>query len=243
MPYDLTIAQYTVIAIGIFLGFYIHSIMGFAAALIALPIIAQFMPIQTGIALLSLYVLIFSALFVFGEWRHVDTRVLARLVIGMIPGVTIGTWVLSSLDAVLLKRFLAGFILLFVLHSCCKTKRIEIVEKMGIPLGFLGGFFSLIFSAAGPPFAIYAYNCLDSAKTIRATLICLLFANSLMRVPALATAEILTTKTLYWALAFSPAFVLALILGNCTHHRLSTPTIKKASMTLLTLSALTLLIR
>lgn len=242
MSLDLTVSQYLILSVGLFLGFYIHSIIGFAAALIALPIISQCFEVKDGVSLMSLFVLVFSVIFGFREWRNFDKRVILRLLWGMLPGVAIGTWVLSTVDSALMKRCLGAFILLFVLNSYLNFSKLRFVEKMGVPFGFLGGFFSVLFSAAGPPFAIYIYSCLDSAKEIRATLISVLFLNSIIRVPALAASGLLTPKIWIWALCLSPVFAVALFLGNRTHAKIDSHRFKNILMPVLTLSAILLFI-
>jgi hypothetical protein len=51
----MDIQQFTLLAIGVGLGFFVHTIAGFAAALVAYPIILQVIDIQEAVGFLSIF--------------------------------------------------------------------------------------------------------------------------------------------------------------------------------------------
>lgn len=232
-----------ILVIGVGLGFYVQSVVGFAAALVALPIILNILKIQEGVALMSIFFLIFGVIFMYKDWKHMNKKVIIELVIGMIIGSLVGVWVLKVGNPIILKKILGLFILAYVGYSYLKKSNIKCFQKLGPLFGFIGGFFSILFSTAGPPFAVHIYNKLDKARLVRATLIGILGINSFVRVPLLIISGILTYDIFIKSLFILPFFLIALYLGNKTHNKINEKVFKNVLMILLVLSALSLIIR
>jgi uncharacterized membrane protein YfcA len=243
MVAELEYTPFLIIGLALFLGFFVHSIVGFAAALVAMPLLLQLLTIQESVGILSVFILIFSGLTTYREWQHIDRNVTYRLAWGMLPGVIFGSWILSHVETEIMKRLLGGFILLFILSTYIRNKKLSSVANLGIPVGFLGGVFSVLFSAAGPPFAIYVCSSVESTRAIRATLVGILFLNSIVRIPALMVSGVFTAEIWRWCLLLSPFFALALWVGAGVRKSLNNEGFKHFLMVVLLLSALALIFR
>lgn len=233
--------MFLVLALGIFAGFYVQTLVGFAGSLIALPILLFKMPLPDAIAYISIFYLFSSVFMISREWRNIDGRIILQLALASIIGVVLGIVVLSSTKPILLKKALGLFILLYVAHGALgrETPRLNRSGIMG--LGVLAGFFSGVFSTGGPLYVICVENRVKDIIRFRATMIGALALVTLARVPALVVGGILTTGHLKMALLVLPAFLIAQFLGKLGFRKMEGRRFKKTLMVLLCISGLLLL--
>ncbi len=232
-----------ILILGITLGFYIQTIVGFAAGLVAIPIIINFLDIKESVALVSIFFFVYSIVLVYQNWRIMDRNIILELSIGLITGMIAGVYILKFGSPIILKKALGIFIILFALYSLMKKRKIKIFKKLGLVFGFLGGLFAGLFSTGGPPNIIYIYNKIDKARVMRATMIGILSLSNFIRVPMLIISDILTMDIFMKSLIVFPFFILALLLGHLTYKKINEETFKKLVIILLFLSGLSLIIR
>jgi hypothetical protein len=70
----MDIQQFTLLAIGVGLGFFVHTIAGFAAALVAYPIILQVIDIQEAVGFLSIFFFCFGATQTVANWHNIEKK-------------------------------------------------------------------------------------------------------------------------------------------------------------------------
>ncbi|WP_099715542.1 sulfite exporter TauE/SafE family protein [Flavobacterium sp. 11] len=231
------------LTIGIFTGFFVQTITGFAGALIALPFLLFVMPLPDAIGYLSIFYFISTPIHVYKEWNYIDKPLLKKLALSSFFGLLIGIIVLAYGQPVILKKALGVFIILFVLNSLKANKEIQLISKMKYFFGFLGGFFSGVFSTGGPLYLVIIKNETSDVKTLRATMFGVLGLITFMRIPVLAFEGILTVNQLYNSLYVLPFFILALILGKKVYLKLNELFLKRIMLGLLFLSGIMLLIK
>lgn len=231
------------LSIGIFTGFFIQTITGFAGALIALPFLLMVMPLPDAIAYLSIFYMISTPFHVYKEWRFIDKILLKQLALSSFIGLIIGIIVLNYGQPMILKKALGAFIILFVSYSIFHQKEIKIFSKLKYFFGFLGGFFSGVFSTGGPLYLIIVKNETTDIRTLRATMFGVLGLITLMRIPVLAFEGILKMQQLYNSLFVLPFFILALVAGKKAYLKMNELLLKRLMLLLLFLSGLTLLIK
>ncbi|MES2804020.1 MAG: sulfite exporter TauE/SafE family protein [Bacteroidota bacterium] len=231
------------LTIGIFTGFFVQTITGFAGALIALPFLLFVMPLPDAIGYLSIFYFISTPIHVYKEWKYIDKPLLKKLALSSFFGLLIGIIVLAYGQPVILKKALGVFIILFVLNSLKANKEIQLISKMKYFFGFLGGFFSGVFSTGGPLYLVIVKNETSDVKTLRATMFGVLGLITFMRIPVLAFEGILTVNQLYNSLYVLPFFILALILGKKVYLKLNELFLKRIMLGLLFLSGIMLLIK
>ncbi len=238
----MEIIQIIILIIGVGLGFYVQTIAGFAAALVAFPIILNVLNIQQSVALMSIFFFLFSIVLIYKNWKFINKKVILEMSIGIVIGLMVGIWILKFGNPIILKKILGTIILLYVAYSHIKKKKILIFKKLGILFGFIGGLFSGLFSAGGPIAVTYIYNKLDKSNIVRATIIGTLGITNFLRVPILIYSDILTYDIFLISLYILPFFILALFLGHKTHHKINEDIFKKVLMILLILSGISLII-
>ena len=227
--------------IGIFVGFFIQTIIGFAGALIALPFLLIVMPLPKAIAYLSIFYLISTPYYIYKEKKNIDRQLLKKLAISSLFGVVVGIILLVYTKPILLKKALGVFIILFVLNSLRPKKDLDLSPKLKYIFGFLGGFFSGVFSTGGPLYVMVVKNATPDVRTFRATMFGVLGLVTIIRIPALIVGGILTQEQVYNSLFVIPFFILAILLGKMVYLKLNEQILKNIILVLLCLSGIMLI--
>jgi hypothetical protein len=239
----MSIAILLVVGIGIFMGFFIQTLLGFAGALIALPILLLVLGLQDAIAYISIFYLFSSVYLIYQEWKYIDKRIILKLTIATILGVAIGIWVLAHGKPLFLKNALGVFILLYVIYTIYAKDKVFKQPKLEFLFGLAGGFFSGLFSTGGPLYVIIIKNSAITMKSFRATMFGILGLITLVRIPTLYIAGILNMEQVRYSLYIMPFFILAIYLGKKAYAKLNEIVLKKGVLALLFLSGVMLLFK
>lgn len=231
--------------LAIFIGTFILALTGFAAGLIGTPILLIVYDLKQAAALLSIFLLTFSAIEIRKCWQDIDFGTVKQLAIGSVVGIILGVYLLKYGDPILLKKSFGIYLVGYVLYSLKSKKKLKIMHKLGHLFGFLGGLASGLYNGGGAFTASYVNNKLDNTRNIRATLIGALAIVNFLRVPLVIQNKILTLDIFKQALITFPFFFLALFLGRKFFHKIEDKkdTFQKIILVLLFLSGLSLIIR
>lgn len=229
--------------IGIFTGFFIQTIIGFAGALVSLPFLLFVMPLPEAIAYITIFYAISSPIHIYKEWKRIDKKLLKKLIISSIIGVVIGGIVLLYSQPAILKKALGIFIILFVINKLKSKNDFKFSPKIEYVFGFLGGFFAGVFSTGGPLYVIAVKNAVIDLKTFRATMFAVIGLVTLIRIPVLVFGGALQFGQFYYVLLVLPFFILALFLGKKVYLKLNEAVLAKVVLGLLMASGIVLLIK
>lgn len=231
-----------ILIVAIFLGIYIQTVLGFAAALVAIPILLITLSIQEAVAFVSIIFVVFSIILIYNNWKDIDKKVVGKITIGVILGLLLGIYFLKYGNPVILKKLLGVFVILYVGYSFIQKKKIKLFKKMGIPFGFLGGIFSGLFATGGPLYVAFLHNKIERAKVLRATIIGTLGITNFLRLPILMYNGMVTTELLIYSLYVLPFFLLAIYLGQKTFHKINEKTFKNILLVVLVLVGISLIL-
>jgi hypothetical protein len=229
-----------VVGLGIFLGFFIQTLVGFAGALIALPILLLVLGLQDAIAYISIFYLFSSVYLIAQEWKYINRKIILKLAVATILGVALGIWVLSQGKPLFLKKGLGVFILLYVAYTMYVKNKIFKRSKFTFLFGLAGGFFSGLFSTGGPLYVIIVKNSSLDIQSFRATMFGILGLITVVRIPTLYTAGILNMEQVQYALYISPFFILAIYFGKRAYAKLNEVMLKNVVLVLLVFSGIML---
>lgn len=230
-----------ILAIAIFCGFFVQSLVGFAGSLVALPILLFAVKLPDAIAFVSIFYLFSSSYMIYKEWRNIDKDTIVRLTLASLIGVVLGIVVLTYSKPVVLQTGLGVFILLYVGYVLLGKKELTLGKKTNWTFGVMGGFFSGVFSTGGPLYVISVKNTVKEAKTFRATMIGVLALITLIRIPALSISGALNLQHLQMSLIVLPVFFLAQFLGIKFFPKINEAQFKKILLFILSLSGLALI--
>ena len=141
----------------IFLASFLHGLAGFGSALLALPLLALFLDIKLVIPLVALVACSLNLILLVQLRHHFEKEKLYPLIIGALPGIAIGAFVLKRVHANIIQIVLGAVLVsyavtgLFVRFSPKNLK-----DDWAYLIGFLAGCFGGALSAIGPPIVVYA---------------------------------------------------------------------------------------
>jgi len=205
----------------IFLATLIRSAFGFGEALVAVPLLALFMPIEVATPLAVLLSITVAGLIVVHDWHKVHLPSAWRLVLSTLFGIPLGLLLLTAVAEHVVKAILAVVIIVFSTYCLasrtpCQLKDDRLAWLFGFGAGILGGAFGM----NGPPLVIYGTLRRWSAEHFRATLQGYFLPASLVGLVGYWLAGLwVPAVTRYYLLSLPPA-VAAIFLGRVVNQRL-----------------------
>ena len=101
----------------IFVATLVRSSLGFGEALIAVPLLALRIPVGVAAPLAVLVSIVVAAAVVVQDWRGIQFRAAAGLMLASLFGIPLGLLLLARADAQLVKLLLGSVIILFSVYS------------------------------------------------------------------------------------------------------------------------------
>lgn len=201
----------------------VRSTFGFGESLIAVPLLALFIPIEIAVPLGVLISILVAAVVLAQDHAHVHFHSAKWLIAFAVLGIPVGLVILLRVDATIVKIALGTLVIAFSAYALI-TKRSLHLAHDSRPWLFVCGFISGILGGAyglnGPPLVIYGNLRRWDAQQFRATLQAYFLPASLLGATGFAINNLLTATVLrYFAIAL-PAAIPALFLGRYLNHRL-----------------------
>ncbi len=231
--------------LAIILGaYFIRGITGFGSGLLAVPLLALLLPLQTVVPLVL--VLDFGASLAMSrharahvQWREV-TPLLPTTLLGILAGITL----LVNLPSKPMLTALALFVILFGLRYLLNIHGEKPVSRRwSVPAGLSGGLIGALFGTGGPPYVIYLTHRIRDKSQLRATLSGLFLLDGSLRLIVFLAAGLLSAQLLPALLASAPVVSLGLYLGHRVHIGISNRQMLILVGTLLLVSGAALLIK
>ena len=155
----------------VFLATLIRSAFGFGEALVAVPLLALFMPVKVATPLAVLLSITVAAVILVQDWRKVHVQSAWRLVLPTLVGIPLGLLLLRNASEQLVKAILAAVIFSFSLYSLLGRMRFELKsDRSAWVFGFVAGILGGTYGMNGPPLVIFGSLRRWSPEHFRATL-------------------------------------------------------------------------
>ncbi|MDD0975062.1 sulfite exporter TauE/SafE family protein [Pseudomonas sp. TNT2022 ID681] len=218
-----TALEWLPILLGIVAAYIVFGIAGFGTALVAGPVLINFMPLSHIIPLLVLLDFVAA----FGNWlparKAVARSELLRLLPCMALGCTLGVVFLLKLKSDLLLLLMGLFVSAYALYSLAvKVKPAQLAGGWALPMGTLGGLFGALFGSGGFLYALYLNARLPSKEQARATQSALISCSTVVRLSLFLVAGVYADLALLLlALCLLPMMALGLWLGRRLTLKLS----------------------
>jgi uncharacterized membrane protein YfcA len=212
-----------IIAVVIFILFaatLVRSTLGFGEALIAVPLLALFMPVTVAAPLAVLVSITIAFLILLRDWRSVHVRGAGMLITSTLFGIPIGLWVLTRAPERVVKVVLGVVIVAFALHRVVLTRRYVLRSDRGAwVFGFLAGVLGGAYGMNGPPLAIYGALRQWRPEEFRATLQAYFLVASIVGMAGYGFAGLWTAEVNHLFVVSLPGVVLATLAGRWLHAR------------------------
>lgn len=209
-----------------FVATLIRSAFGFGEALIAVPLLAFFMPVKVAAPLAVLVSITIAAVVVAQDWRHIHLRSAGWLVVSTLFGIPLGLLMLTRAPEHWIKLVLGLLILIFALF-CMAGMRFRLEHdsrRWLLACGFVAGVLGGAYGMNGPPLVIYGSLRNWTAQHFRATLQAYFLPASVLGMLGYLSAGLWTRAVTRDYLLCLPAMLPAVFLGRMINHRLSAGT-------------------
>lgn len=238
--------EHPVLMFGVVLvAYFVRGLTGFGSGLIAIPILAMFLPLTFVVPVIMS--LDFIASFILGgvdrektDWSEV--RLL--LPFGLI-GALFGTYVLVNFPAPPILVAMGCFTVYFGFRNALGVQpKGQISRVWAMPAGIAGSGAGALFGTSAPPYIMYLTHRLADKTAARATFSWLYIIDGGFRLTLLAVAGLLLRQESLAAIALGLVPMgLGLFAGNRVHLRISREILLRFVGAFLVLSGTTLLAR
>ncbi|MGB8989023.1 MAG: sulfite exporter TauE/SafE family protein [Candidatus Sulfotelmatobacter sp.] len=212
----------------IFIATLIRSTFGFGEALVAVPLLAFFIPLEVAAPLAVLVSITIAGIVVVQDWKKIHLRTTGWLVLSTLFGIPLGLLLLTSSHQRALKATLGLIIVGFAVYSLVSDTAIGHAppelkpERRGwlLVCGFCAGVLGGAYGMNGPPLAIYGAMRRWSAQHFRAILQGYFLPASIIGMAGYWLAGLWVPAVTHYYLLSLPATVIAVFLGRALNHRL-----------------------
>lgn len=238
--------HYAVLGATIAAAYTVFGLTGFGAAMVAVPILVQFVPLQFVVPMLLLLDLVTTALVGLRNRSSVSRPELLRLIPFMMVGVAFGTTVLAKVESRWLLVALGLFVLVMTGRALVVSSRPaeKAAKGWSVPAGVVGGVFSALFGTGGPIYTMYLSRRLPQIDEFRSTIAAVILVSAVARLAAFAGSGLLQQTELLRSTAFALPFgLVGLAIGSRLRQRISANAVRRYLLVFLCLSGLSVLCR
>ena len=206
----------------VFLATLIRSAFGFGEALIAVPLLALFIPLKVAAPLAVLLSITVAAVIVAQDWRQIHVRSAGWLVASTVFGIPLGLVLLTSAHQQAVKVALAILIMAFAIYSLLGRRPPELHSDSRVWLlgcGFCAGVLGGAYGMNAPPLVMYGAMRRWSAQHFRATLQAYFLPASMLGMAGYSLAGLWTSRVTRYYLFSLPVALVAVWLGRVINHR------------------------
>jgi hypothetical protein len=209
--------------LGLVAAYIVFGIAGFGTALVAGPILINFMSLSRIIPLLVLLDFIAAVGNLLPSRKSLVKAELFRLLPCMAVGCTLGVVFLLNLKSDILLLLMGLFITAYALYSLLvKVRPTQLAAGWAIPMGVVGGLFGALFGSGGFLYAIYLNSRLSVKEHVRATQAALISCSTIVRLSLFLLAGVYAQLSLLLlAVCLLPAMALGSWIGRSLTMKLS----------------------
>jgi uncharacterized membrane protein YfcA len=207
----------------VFIATLIRSTFGFGEGLVAVPLLALFIPINVAAPLAVLVSITVAGIVVAQDWKKIHLRSSGWLVLSTLFGIPLGLLLLTSSHHRLVKGALGIIIATFSVYFLIGRAPLELKrDSRGwlLACGFCAGILGGAYGMNGPPLAIYGTMRRWSAQHFRATLQGYFLPASIVGMAGYWLAGLWVPAVTRYYLLSLPGAVVAVVLGRAINHRL-----------------------
>lgn len=223
----------------VFTAFLLRGFTGFGSAVFGVPLILLMAGISFVVPAYLILDAVATGILTVETKKYFNWRIALPVVLGMIPGNILGTYILSSYDIPILKIVLGVLILIFSLYIFFIKETPEVKDRRGI-FGFTAGAFSGvlggIFGVSGPPIVIYLKCRIPQKDMFRAQIVLLIIFENVFRLFLYTYGGLFNPFNLTFALILLPAMALGLFFGSRSNIKASQRTFDIIAAGILTMA-------
>jgi uncharacterized membrane protein YfcA len=206
----------------LFLSTFIRSSLGFGDAVLAMPLLAMVVGLQTATPVVAMCATTIGVTILILDWRKIHLKASLRLIVASALGIPIGLLLLKKAPEEILMIILGSVILIYGLYNLVKPHLPALSDKLSTALffGFVAGLLGGAFNTNGPPVVIYGKMRRWEPANFRATLQGYFVPTSSMILIGHGLAGLWTPTVFRLYLLALPVLFLAIFLGTKVNRAL-----------------------
>jgi len=217
----------------------IQGATSFGFSLLALPILAAFIPLKVIVPMLVIYSLIMNSIIFYKIREYVELKRISMLIIAAVIATPIGANMLISLNESILQVIVGGIVTISALSFYFGYKlKIDNERIAYIPVGFLSGLLNGSVSLSGPPVILFLTNQGVEKQVFRATLTAYFWILNIMTIVTFLYKKLINTEVLKFTGYLLPALIIGVLIGIKLGNRVKEETFKKLTTILMVLMGL-----
>jgi uncharacterized membrane protein YfcA len=204
---------FTAVFASVVVGSLIQGAIGFGLNLVVVPTVVILEPaaLPASMIIMAIPMTLGTAM---RERTHIDRSGIGWTTLGRLPGVAIGAWVVSRLDADTLAVVIGALVALAALMSVLSPP-IRIAPTSATVVGFVSGVMGTASSIGGPPVALLYQN--EPGPVLRSTLGAIFVIGVVMSLGALTLAGEVALWQVWLGIALMPGIGLGLWASRFLH--------------------------
>lgn len=223
----------------IFAAGFIQGLTSFGFALISMPLLTLFIPLQEAVPIVVILSLCTNLYVFISTRRFIQFKKIGLLVVSSLLAAPLGTQLLVYVEPYVLKLF-AG--LLVVVFACLllmgKSFPIKNERIAFIPVGLTSGLLNGSISMSGPPVALFLSNQGASKETFRANITIYGIILNVITVTAFFYRDLITQDVMMYTAWFVPATFIGVIIGVKALKKLNDKLFRKIALWLIITSGI-----
>jgi uncharacterized protein len=215
----------------IFVSTFIRSTLGFGEALVAVPLLALRIPVTVAAPLAVLISVLVAAVVVIQDWRHIQFRSAAWLVVASLFGIPLGLLLLISVNEQFVKLILGIVIATFAAYSLAARGKLHLEKDHNawlLAAGFFSGILGGAYGMNGPPLVVYGSLRRWPPQHFRATLQGYFLPASLIGLIGYVALGLWSREVSRLFLLALPGVLLAIVIGRFVNRQLHGDTFFRA---------------
>ena len=223
----------------------VYGMTGFGSTVVAMPLLAQLLPLRFAVPLMMLLDLTAFALFGARFRRRIRYAEAGWLVPFMLAGMALGLTLLIALPEQGLLAALGVFVLAYAVYGLSRRGApVQLARAWSAPIGLAGGALSVLFGTGGVLYAIYNSGRIRDKAELRATNAATIMLSSVVRAVLFGATGLLSQDGLIsLALLLVPALLGGFAIGNRLHAAVPAGAVVRLVYALLVVSGVSLLAR
>lgn len=201
----------------------IRSAFGFGEGLVAVPLLALWIPIEVAAPLAVLISITVAIIVVVQDWHKIHLRSAGWLVASTIFGIPLGLLLLTRVHEGIIKGSLGAFIVAFSIYSLAGRAPLHLERDSRLWLtacGFFAGVLGGAYGMNGPPLVIYGAMRRWTPQYFRATLQGYFLPASIIGMAGYCFAGLWTPAVTHYYLLSLPVAIAGIFLGRIVNHRM-----------------------
>ena len=199
----------------LFISIFVRSLFGFGDALIAMPLLAVTIGIQSATPLVALLANTFALAILLQSWRSMQISSAWRLIVSSLVGIPLGIWFLKGSHEDLMRLILAVLIMGFATYNLLKPQLLSLKnEKLAYLFGLVAGVLGGAYNTNGPIVVMYGTLREWEPDKFRATLQGYFFPTGLLTVIGHGVSGLWTGPVLRLYLLALPLTFVGFLLGS-----------------------------